>query len=706
MAQCLCFSIVNDTPNPLIYTYTDCVTGEFFDNVPIDGNTTVYTCSSNGVTSNGAIVSINANDTPCGGCECGCETFTGFIYKGAGGTISITYTNCNNFTGTITNIIVPQSADGGGNESTYLFSEHFPFSEQPALCAKVGTSITHTGGSIGLFVPQFGDCCVPSFTVYLVSDCCDEKPDGYMYLPVGLLPNQVVGSSTDNTCYKIVEGAEAVENLDWDGSVFPVGQCDECQTTNEYFCDPEPPTPTPTSTKTPTPTPTITPTPTLTPTPTSQSTTIYFQRCCNIGQYLGIYNYYGTIVSEYSYLSITIGANTFCVKTVSSVPYPVTLYDFNDIELNGYDSCEECKLEYPCPPPPTQQIMGYENECTVITIFPMSIECVSISPSTTESNDGRVSVSITGGTPPYKYTWEGDGIGNDNHAPAIDNVPIGDYTVTVVDYWGDFTATTTCKLTAYTDCNFSGTVSEFTPPTPTPTKTPTPTPTSIPSKCDCRYGTVGISQNDIDSYGTVYVSYLDCDGNCYCVTNGEIGDAKPYAEGVYINDICIRKTTTTNSFDVSLYIIVDGVPQILPKNADSYVTLGGCCISPTQTPTPTPTQTPLFSCVSGQLIIDNNSSGSEISDIYATPDTWVIATSVPVGPGGIDIGAQGGTNNPISLDIDSFNPSDNPSCLLMFVNSVLIESKNVTSTGTYTFSPYSIVASDCVWFIFNQGECV
>jgi hypothetical protein len=614
------------------------------------------------------------NDSYCGGCECDCETFIGFEYKGAGGVINITYTTCDNFTGTIINIPLSTSANSGGSYSTFIFADSVQFEDQPAFCAKVGTPITHTdvSGGIGGFIPLFEGCCstvnrcyswtvnsgdIPStltvsytnfegvyidqvevltqilvndnidgtftyylcsstepaffnqdneqisppftveqggncnsdlqcapnipYTVYLVSDCCDEKPDGYMYLPVGLNADQVVGSSTDNTCYKIVEGAEAIENLDWDGSVFDPGGCEECQTTNEYFCDPEPPTQTPTPTQTQTPTPTITPTPTLTPTPTSQPTIIYFQRCCNVGQYLGVSNYYGSIVSEYSYLSITIGANTFCVKTVPSVPYPVTLYDFNDIELNGYASCEVCKDEHPCPPPPTQQIMGYENECGVITIFPMNIECVSISPSTTESNDGRVSVSITGGTPPYKYTWEGDNIGNDSHAPAIDNVSIGDYTVTVVDYWGDFTATTTCTLTAYTDCNFSGTVLEFTPPTQTPTPTPTPTPTSIPSQCDCRYGSVYISQTDIilSDDDIVYVSYLDCDGNCYCLTNGEIGGGKPYAEGVYTNDICIGKTTTTNSFDVSLYIIVEGEPQVLAANGDSYVTLGGCCTS-------------------------------------------------------------------------------------------------------------------------------
>jgi len=680
MAQCQCSEIINISTNTSgYYNYVDCNTNQAVTEVEIGPGETEYRCTVKGTLINGSTsgaaleFSIMFDDSYCGGCECDCETFIGFEYKGAGGVINITYTTCDNFTGTIINIPLSTSANSGGSYSTFIFADSVQFEDQPAFCAKVGTPITHTdvSGGIGGFIPLFEGCCstvnrcyswivtegnmsplttvsytnyegiyfdqvlvvnnisntqnidntvtyylcsstTPEFfidglpldptpftveqgdncnsdlqcapnipyTVYLVSDCCDEKPDGYMYLPVGLNADQVVGSSTDNTCYKIVEGAEAIQNLDWDGSVFDPGGCEECQTTNEYFCDPETPTQTPTPTQTQTPTPTITPTPTLTPTPTSQPTIIYFQRCCNVGQYLGVYNYYGSIVSEYSYLSITIGANTFCVKTVSSVPYPVTLYDFNDIELNGYASCEVCKDEHPCPPPPTQQIMGYENECGVITIFPMNIECVSISPSTTESNDGRVSVSITGGTPPYKYTWEGDNIGNDSHAPAIDNVSIGDYTVTVVDYWGDFTATTTCTLTAYTDCNFSGTVSEFTPPTPTPTKTPTPTPTSILSRCDCRYGNVYISQNDINDSddGAVYVSYQDCNGVCYCLTT-ESNNAIPYPSGITLNDICIDVTTSTG-IGVSLFIMVDGDPQILPIDADSYVTLGGCCTTP------------------------------------------------------------------------------------------------------------------------------
>ena len=84
----------------------------------------------------------------------------------------------------------------------------------------------------------------------------------------------------------------------------------------------------------------------------------------------------------------------------------------------------------------------------------------------------------------------------------------------------------------------------------------------------------------------------------------------------------------------------------------------------------------------------------------------MIASGVPVGPGSLDTGTQGGTNNPISVDITPFDSADNPSCLSMYVNSVLIESIEVNSSGTYTFTPYSINSADCVWFIYSQGVCL
>ena len=75
-----------------------------------------------------------------------------------------------------------------------------------------------------------------------------------------------------------------------------------------------------------------------------------------------------------------------------------------------------------------------QNECNVITIFPMVIECMGINPSTPTASDGQMSVSITGGTPPYTIIWS-----NGNVSPAINNLSVGEYSVTVIDYYGDFT---------------------------------------------------------------------------------------------------------------------------------------------------------------------------------------------------------------------------------------------------------------------------
>jgi len=85
------------------------------------------------------------------------------------------------------------------------------------------------------------------------------------------------------------------------------------------------------------------------------------------------------------------------------------------------------------------------NECDVITMFPMGVDCITIQPSNDKTFDGGVALAITGGTPPYTIFWE---VGS--YAPALTNLSVGEYSATVVDYYGDFTANTTCVLTAET----------------------------------------------------------------------------------------------------------------------------------------------------------------------------------------------------------------------------------------------------------------
>jgi len=90
------------------------------------------------------------------------------------------------------------------------------------------------------------------------------------------------------------------------------------------------------------------------------------------------------------------------------------------------------------------------NECDVITIFPLGVSCSVIQPSSDLSYDGAAALIITGGTPPYTINWE---VGS--FAPALTNIGIGVYNATVTDYYNDFTANTSCVLTATTTV-FSG----------------------------------------------------------------------------------------------------------------------------------------------------------------------------------------------------------------------------------------------------------
>ena len=95
--------------------------------------------------------------------------------------------------------------------------------------------------------------------------------------------------------------------------------------------------------------------------------------------------------------------------------------------------------------PPTIPTVKPTNECDVITIFPMGVNCITQQPSSERDFDGAVELVVTGGTPPYTIFWE---IGS--FAPALTNLGIGEYSASVTDYYGDFSAFTTCVLTAET----------------------------------------------------------------------------------------------------------------------------------------------------------------------------------------------------------------------------------------------------------------
>lgn len=81
------------------------------------------------------------------------------------------------------------------------------------------------------------------------------------------------------------------------------------------------------------------------------------------------------------------------------------------------------------------------NECGVVTILPMGVNCNVENASTPISNDGVIYLTVTGGSTPYDITWS-NGLKTKN----LYNLYPGEYTATVVDYYGDYTATTTCLV--------------------------------------------------------------------------------------------------------------------------------------------------------------------------------------------------------------------------------------------------------------------
>ena len=116
-----------------------------------------------------------------------------------------------------------------------------------------------------------------------------------------------------------------------------------------------------------------------------------------------------------------------------------------------------------------------KNECEVFTLFNMGVSCsVLKQPSTATSFDGILTLRVTGGTSPYSFYWS-----NGQRVQTLVNIAQGTYPVTVVDYYGDYTANTFCNV-------FGPTPSITPSPTVTPSRTPAPI---YPNLCFLAYNT-------------------------------------------------------------------------------------------------------------------------------------------------------------------------------------------------------------------------
>ena len=259
------------------------------------------------------------------------------------------------------------------------------------------------------------------------------------------------------------------------------------------------------STSTPTPTPTVTPTQTGIICGSGVTTgNYYYTDCCgNFQEGFG-----AELLVSFNYsqpfagiLPLNVPASTICA-TPTSTPTP-TLTPTNTATNTPTPTLTKTPTATPTNTPTPSRAVSFitKNDCDVITLFPLGVECDGINPSGPDTLDGRLFLRITGGTSPYDITWEGG-----QKTPYLFNLGGGFYNVQVVDYYGDYTAFTNCELIAPS-------------PTPTNTTTPTVTPSATPT-------IAGLCFNIIWSDGTVvqieftFAGYLNGKPRWYNSANG------------------------------------------------------------------------------------------------------------------------------------------------------------------------------------------
>ena len=198
----------------------------------------------------------------------------------------------------------------------------------------------------------------------------------------------------------------------------------------------------------------------------------YFESCCGNVPSFGISsgetttpwtNFIPTVGNPYAVTMTSTFSGCVTYSGVTSTPLEgLTIYNLRPT-FYSYD-CNTCIEIFPCfTPAPVNipVITGQINECGVITIMPMDVECVNSNPSSIQSSDGEVSVSITGGTPPYTVYWSSSTNPSMGIHPALNNIPNGTYAATVVDSYGDFTETVYCTIYTSKDCSFGASITEY-----------------------------------------------------------------------------------------------------------------------------------------------------------------------------------------------------------------------------------------------------
>lgn len=306
---------------------------------------------------------------------------------------------------------------------------------------------------------------------------------------------------------------------------------------------------------TPTPTPTYTPTVTRTPNPTPTTTSIicgsgittsssyFYTDCCgafinNKGEPLGqivVFNYtqpYNGITKLYSPATV-ICPTPFPTRTPTPTPTVTQTPTYTPTNTSTPDVTPS-----QTPTVSVSKVYSLKNDCDVITLFDMGVQCNIIqNPSNQYSNDGVLSLNVTGGTSPYSYYWAGG-----QRSKTLVGIPEGPYEVIVVDYYGDYSSTTICNLFA---------------PSQTPTQTITPTPTITPSPVWpnlCFTYTPNIAQSSANSKsGSSY-------GPIQFVPSGDLNGKPTWSATYQSTNLSIQWNSQNSRWEMIGWTFTTGVP--------------------------------------------------------------------------------------------------------------------------------------------------
>jgi hypothetical protein len=312
-----------------------------------------------------------------------------------------------------------------------------------------------------------------SFAFYVCSTSLISITFKYGFFGSTVFPEGIIVTDTGNSC---TSNSVCYPAVSPEPSATPTNTPTNTQTQTATVTPTRTPRPTPTVTTSPTNTPTQTRTPNNTPSPTpilcgraytlvNPGSSYFYTDCCGNfqqGTQSGLSITMNYTKPSNGVVKLNVTASVSCPTPTPTSSPTTTPTNTTTPTVTPTSSSTPLVTRTPTQTPTNSQVFSLQNNCDVFTLFDMGITCFPISiPSSTSSLDGVLSLKITGGTSPYSFYWEGG-----QRTQTLVGIPQGNYEVTVVDYYGDYTATTVCSLF---------------PPTPSITPSPTVTPTVTPS---------------------------------------------------------------------------------------------------------------------------------------------------------------------------------------------------------------------------------